>query len=424
MYMSIGFVVWLGAAVAVGSTWVFRWLLVSAALRSRQALGPTTYDGPPKQPPMVSILVAAKDEQDHIETCVNSLLAQDYPNFEVIVINDRSSDDTASILNRLASRHKDRLTVIHIATLRDGWFGKNNAMREGITASRGPWLLLTDADCRFTATSTLSMATREVLAHNVSLLSITPQLDTPTVWERAIQPVCGLVLISWFLPTRVNDPNTRTAYANGAFMLIKRSAYDAIGGHERVKTEVNEDVCMAGFAKSQGLGLRVVESAGLYRTRMHPSLAAAWNGWSRIYFGCLRNMRRLTISASLLVALSIVPWLSLLIALSGWAMAPTETAEVWGWSAFAWSLAVLCQQTVATRIYAMLGQRRFWSLGYVVGAVVALGMLLSAMLKVLGATSTTWRGTTYRGQSLETGIGETPVTRRPADAVEESARHA
>ena len=422
--MSIGFVVWLGAAAAVGSLWVFRWFVVGAARRDRQTLSPSSYDGPPKQPPMVSILVAAKDEEDHIETCVNSLLAQDYPNFEVIVINDRSSDNTRSILNKLQDRHKDRLTVIHITALRDGWFGKNNAMNEGIAASRGRWLMLTDADCCFTAKSTLSMATREALAHSVSFLSITPQLETPTVWERMIQPVCASVLISWYLPSRVNNPNTRTAYANGAFMLIKRSTYDAIGGHERVKTEVNEDVRMARFAKKQGLGLRVVESVDLYHTRMYASLGAAWNGWSRIYFGCLRDMRRLMISASLLIVLSIFPWISLSLAVSRWALAPPTAQDAWGWSAIAWSLVVLCQQTVACRIYVLLGTRRFWSLGYVVGATVTLGMLISAMLKVLGATSTTWRGTTYRGQRLEIGAGESAQARVPVDAVEESASHA
>ncbi len=388
-------VFYLGAA-AIGLFWLVRLFLIEWTGLQRPRLHAQSYPEPPQQPPRVSVVVAAKDEEDNIEACVRSLLAQDYPDFELIVIDDRSGDNTPEILDRLGSEGDERLRVLTIEALPEGWFGKAHAVWRGVEASSGDWLLFTDADCRYTSPKALSLSVSEAVAHDADFLSVIPELDTPTVWERVLQPVCALTLIVWFLPHRVNNPAQKTAYANGAFMLIRRKCYEAIGGHESVRTEVSEDVRLAWLTKRMGMDLRVVESDGLYRTRMYDTLRGAWNGWSRIFSGCLRRVSRLMIAAWLLVLLSILPWALAVVALIGvmWVDAPGRGS--WTPAAGAWFAVVAMQQIVHWRLYGRMRLHPLWSLTYVLGAVATVVVLCNAMLKVVGATPVVWRGTRYR----------------------------
>ncbi|MCH8147553.1 MAG: glycosyltransferase [Planctomycetes bacterium] len=258
--MPLGFVIWLVLGVVVGLVWAIRLVVAGPILRKRAILRSSSYDAAPNPAPRVSVLVAAKDEEDNIETCISTLLEQDYPDFEIIAIDDRSTDGTSEILRGMAQRAGEKLQVVTVTQLRAGWFGKNNAMRAGVSVASGKWLCFTDADCRQISSKTLTVAMRKVLEEEIDFLSITPVLDFKFAWERLTQPVCALVLLFRFLPNHVNKPKNKTAYANGAFMLINRRCYEAIGGHERVRTEVNEDIVMARIAKETGFGLHVAEN--------------------------------------------------------------------------------------------------------------------------------------------------------------------
>lgn len=395
MIVAIKASLWLAGGLAV--VWIARLLYLKKARRMRIVLRHADAPYAAADAPRVSVIVAAKDEQDCIENCLTSLLGQDYPNLEVIAVDDRSTDDTPSILSQLAQRWPDKLRVLTITRLRDGWFGKNNAMRTGIEASTGKWLLLTDADCVHTCKSTISIALQDAVENKVDFLSITPQLIMEKVWEKVLQPVCALVLIFWFMPGRVNDPRKSTAYANGAFMLLRRSCYDAIGGHEVVRTEVNEDVHLARLAKSSGHRLRVVENRGLYTVRMYRTPGEAWRGWSRIYYGCLGSLSKLMLVAGFMVVFSLAPWAGLLVSAAAWAATGFETASDWPAALAAWAGVIMLQQIVMTRSYRILRIPRLWALTYPIGACITLAILVVAMLKCLGASTTTWRGTTYRG---------------------------
>lgn len=391
--------IWLGGAVVLGLIWLVRLILVGRGLRRRTVLSHESHTGGPASLPRVSLVVAARNEEANIERCLSSLLAQDYSDLQIIAVDDRSTDATPSILQKLSDQHP-RLRVLTVQSLRDGWFGKNNAMREGVEVATGDWLCFTDADCRFTSPRTVTVAVREALSEDVDFLSVTPMLETETFWERVIQPVCGIVLIWWFLPERVNNPEKRTAYANGAFMLMRRSCYEAIGGHEAVKTEVNEDIRMARRTKRLGLKLRVVENDDLYRTRMYSTPSEAWRGWSRIFYGCFQTPKRLIRVASLHLIYSLIPWISLLVAIVGLASSVSENRVLWGWAVVAWAIAVVFQQLTVARIYPVTRHARGWSLLYFPGACICLAMMISAILKSVGASSTTWRGRTYRADRV------------------------
>jgi hypothetical protein len=265
------------------------------------------------------------------------------------------------------------------------------------------------------------MAMSEAEHQSADFLSVLPVLETRSFWERIIQPVCAAVMIYWFHPDRVNDPKHPAAYANGAFMLMKRGVYEALGGHERVRTEVNEDIHLARFAKGMGYALRVITQRDLYVTRMYTSLGQIWRGWSRIFYGCLGSFRRITVAMLILTTFSIVPWLSLLASLAGCLLAPSGTSTAWWPVLLAALSAVALQQSVMVRFYRLSRSEPKWSAFYIVGALICLGTLVNAMLKLGGTTRVTWRGTTYRGHQLD----QTGQAIEPADsAAEEVSAHA
>ncbi len=394
--------IWAAALLMVALVWLTRHVAISRARVEQIPLTSRSYPGPPPDAPFVSVLIAAKDEEANIETAVRSMLRQDYPHFELIVINDRSTDRTAGILERLkASDTTGRLQVVHVTGLREGWFGKNNAMREGLARARGEWLCFGDADCEHTSPRTLSMAMSLVLERGIDFFSLLPRLATESLWERIIQPVCGGLMILWFNPQKVNDPRHPAAYANGAFMLMSRACYEAIGGHEAVRTQVNEDMHMARIAKERGLRLFVCQNEDLYTVRMYSSLGQIWRGWSRIFYGCFGTFRRLRISMLVMIVMNLFPYGSLLAAAGVMAWrGPAAAGPGWGWVGAAAALAVLMQQTVIVRYYRLSYTSPWLAPTFIVGAVICVGMLANAMLKLKGRTAVTWRGTVYRGEQV------------------------
>ncbi len=344
--------------------------------------------------PPLTMLVAAKDEEANIGRCVEGLRAQNYPNLELVFVNDRSSDRTGRILDE-AAKQDPRVTALHVRQLREGWFGKNNAMREGVERAGGRWLCFSDADCAYDSPKLLAAAMRYAMAENIDFLSVLPKLEAHTFWERVVQPVAGAVMVFWFPPQKVNSPASPRAYANGAFMLMSRETYDAIGGHEPVRTQVNEDMHMARLAKQAGRRLRVVRSQGLYRVRMYTGFREIWRGWSRIFYGCFGTLPRLLISVAFLSLFSLSPYVTLL--------ASPLAGAAWPAFALAGLAAIVAQQSVLWRFWALSQIKPAWALTYPIGAAICLGMTFSAIGRLGGVRTTTWRGTTYRGQAIAGG---------------------
>jgi cellulose synthase/poly-beta-1,6-N-acetylglucosamine synthase-like glycosyltransferase len=404
--MSLLLWAWLGATLLTCLVWASRHLQINRANRLMPPLHSGLYSGPQPPLPSVSLLVAAKDEADNIEACLASLLRQDYPGLQIIAVNDRSGDATGQIMDRMATGD-GRLCAVHVAELPDGWFGKNHAMREGVRRATGEWLCFTDADCVQVSVRSLTVAMRFALARGADFLSVLPAHDAHGFWENVIQPACSGIMMIWFKPMDVNNPRRKAAYANGAFMLMRRSCYDAIGGHEAVRLELNEDMHMARRAKAAGHRLLVVSNDDLYTVRMYQSLAGIWNGWTRIFLGCFGTLRRLAVSFALVIAFTLLPWVAALT----WAVATVAGLPLPAPWAFlgpaAWAAGAL-QLSVTVRFYALNHTPRWCGLLYPIGAAVGCGALANAIRRLLRKRTVTWRGTTYTG----TGV----ATARPAPA--------
>ncbi len=203
----------------------------------------------PKPAPKVTVLIPAKDEGARIRACIESALGQDYPDFEVITVNDRSSDDTGRVMDEMAKANP-RLRVIHIkdGELREGWTGKNNALHTAVSHASGEWYLFVDSDV-ILQPDALRTALAFSAAKNVALFSLFPKLESHTIWESLTVPLAGTAVSILYLVAMTNNDHWPGAFANGQFLLFNADAYNAIGGHAAVRTRFCEDVEFARLVK-------------------------------------------------------------------------------------------------------------------------------------------------------------------------------
>jgi chlorobactene glucosyltransferase len=236
---------------------------------------------------LVSILVPARNEAGNIARCIRSLLNQDYPNFELIVLDDNSEDATASIIEMLTSPTEDpqgRLRVIKGGELPEGWLGKNFACFQLAEAARGQYLLFTDADTSHSVNA-LTSALAAMYIEDVQLLSFFPLQQTIMFGERLAVPLLQMYtfgLLPVFLVPR--NPNPAFSAANGQFMLFKRTAYDQIGGHQAVRGVVLEDVVLARRVKQAGFRLLLPDGRDSMTCRMYRNNYEVWRGFSKNLF--------------------------------------------------------------------------------------------------------------------------------------------
>jgi len=268
-----------------------------------QALEDSGKADAPASGPLISIIVPAHNEEDEIAACATTLLAQDYGNFEVIIVLDRCTDATA---DRLAKFKADaRLRIVQNESCPPDWAGKCNAAWVGAREAKGAWLLFTDADTHFDPAlvrAAMKMAERRGL----DLLSLLSTLSSQRWFERVVQPVASMTLMRLYPIDRVNRPGTKRNFANGQFMLISRAMYEKSGGHGAVKHSLLEDIALARAVRKAGGGGEIFFDSGMLRCSMYTSFPAFREGWKRIFIdACRRRPWRLRKNALRLLLLGV-----------------------------------------------------------------------------------------------------------------------
>ncbi len=283
-------ILWIYAVLV--AIWPIRLIVISVILKRQEFLDSRSprYDRP--DPPLVSAILPAKDEESNLRGCLTSVCRQTYPNLEVLVVDDRSTDQTNAIAWEFAG-HDPRIGVLKIDHLPGGWTGKNHAIQVATETARGQWLWFLDADTLH-APESLSIMMEFARSNHASLASLLPELRCETFWERVLQPIAGITLMQSFPLHKVHDLRSPLAFANGQYILVERSAYDAAGGHAVVRDRFVEDIALAGRVKALGLPIRVALIRHIVSCRMYSSLGQLMRGWSRIYYDALdRNPARL-----------------------------------------------------------------------------------------------------------------------------------
>jgi glycosyltransferase involved in cell wall biosynthesis len=260
--------------------------------------------------PVISAVVPARNEEAAIARAVESLAAQ--PEVaEIIVVNDQSTDRTAAVLEELAARIP-RLRVVQGNAPPAGWTGKSFAIAQGVAQASKAWLLFTDADVEHLPGSA-ARALADAESSGAALVSYSPEQETRAWWERAVIPFIFCRLAAHFSYARVSDPALPDAAANGQYLLMRRDAYDAIGGHAAVCGEVVEDVALARRAKQAGQRIHFATGEGIARTRMYRSAGEMWEGWTKNLYALIGG----SWSATFLELFVTVPWLYGLLLMGG-----------------------------------------------------------------------------------------------------------
>lgn len=400
--MPIALTAVLGLLAAVLAVWIIRVILIY----SPSSRGPVlSREGTPDAPPAgrVSVIVPAKDEESNIAAALETLRVQDYPDLEILVVDDRSRDRTAEIV-RAAAAADPRIRLLQVRDLPPGWFGKPHAMHVGAAAARGEWLLFVDADCR-QAPHSVRAGVAFAAAEGGDMLSLWPILEMHGFWENAAQPVAGSVLVAWFRPTRVNNPGSSAAFANGQYILIRKSVYEAVGGYAAVQNEVVEDIAIASCVKRSGHRLLNAVGSDLFTTRMYDQLGAMARGWTRIYYGAFKTVPRILGIMAATFCFTLLPFVALAVASVRMAAGEADTATL---AAFALSAATVPAIFVTMRRLFVLGRANPWYLVfYPIAVTVVMGFQACALVRALGLGSVTWRGTTYKGgRVVKNGISD------------------
>jgi glycosyltransferase involved in cell wall biosynthesis len=284
----------LGVYAASIAVWPIRHLAISWVVRRLDFLTPDSPRFSSPDPPLISAIVPARDEEATLADCLASVCSQTYPRLEILVVDDRSTDRTAAIAGDFA-RADPRVRLITIDELPAGWTGKTHALQMAADQARGDWFWFLDADTRH-APDNLVIVMEYAHAHGAALASLLPEMRCETFWESVVQPVASIVLMQSYPLVLVNSERSALAFANGQYILIARAAYEAAGGHRAVRDRFVEDIALAARVKQLGLPIRVALSRRIGSTRMYASLGALVRGWSRILYDALgRSKWRLSV---------------------------------------------------------------------------------------------------------------------------------
>lgn len=341
--------------------------------------------------PSVSIIIPARNEERDVEAAVRSHLAQSYPNFEVVAVDDRSTDATTRILQTLAEADS-RLRVIEGVEPPPGWLGKPHALAAGARAASGEILLFADADVRY-APAALSEAVAFLEEEEADFVALFPALEGVGFWESVLMPYlphvfyCGLGFLANVGWAR------RVAAGGGAGNLVRRSAYEAIGGHDALKDSVVDDIRLALASKRAGRRTLVVRAEELVRVRMYRGFREVWDGFTKNVAYVVGDASGVVLIVLILatLALAILPVVVLGASLAG-AGVPASDVRL---------AAVALILTAAGRIWLALAIRQpVWpSLFHPILAAVWTGIIGRSFFHRIVRRRLTWRGREYDARS-------------------------
>lgn len=373
------------------------WVVVAFAVPVVVRRGPWLHDYEPRdieRMPHVSIVVPARNEATNIGTCLASLLNSRYVQAgraDIVLVDDQSTDGTRELAEALADRSGGVLRVVHGETLPDGWIGKPWACWQGYRETAGELVLFTDADTRHEP-RLLEHAVAAQLREQADLVTVVPHQIMGSFWERIVMPQILAMIFSRYLDLRrINRAaNPRDVIANGQFILVRRAAYDEVGGHEAVRAEIVEDLRIAQTFVARGKKLFLAYAEDLLATRMYRSLRQMVEGWSK-------NLAMGTRASVTGIMRPLVPWLIALFLLGFWvAPACVLALGIFGFVdglVYAWA-AIVTALSLAfwTGVNWQMQVSPRYALAYPLGAFIAALLFIGSAL--LGRR-VTWRGRRY-----------------------------
>ena len=385
---------WIAGSI-LGLVWSSR--LVDAALgmskvadisRPEWNRKPATSKGNPR----VSIIVPARNEEEHIGPALATLLKLDYDNYEIIAVDDRSTDRTAEVMDQVASTPEasGRLRVIHVAELPAGWLGKAHAMWSAANKATGDWLLFTDADVLFRP-DVMNRALAYAESESADHLVLFPRMIMKSPGERMMIAFFQTLFVFGHRPWKVADPKTKDHMGVGAFNLIRRQVYDAVGTYQALRFEVVDDMKLGKIVKTAGYAQRNVYGADLISLRWVTGAMGMVNNLTKNSFAIMSfQWWRALPSALALAFLNLMPFLGIWLA-PGWALLPYGVALA---SIFGIYVGMSWESDIPAYYFVL----------HPLGTALFVYIMLRSMTLTLIRGGVEWRGTFYSLDELKRGM--------------------
>jgi len=378
MHLILPITAWLIALV-----WLFKFLEAARGFPTVPNLTQPEYDCTPEGEPSLTVIVPARNEAAGIAACLESLIAQDYPNLHILVVDDRSTDLTGDIIDDLSRAHSDRLASLHIEKLPPNWLGKTHAIalaaRYAIAAHAPDYLLFTDADVVFQP-SILRRSLARAVATDADHFVILPTMLIQSRGEAMLLSFLQVMSLWGVRPWRVASPGRRDAVGVGAFNLVRTSAYEQLGGFDAMPLEIVEDLTLGRWIKRAGLRQRIAAAPGMVTLHWAAGVAGILNGMTKNIFAVFRFRPALLLAAAAALALVCIAPAGLL------ALPATRIPVVLTFASVA-GLYVLSSCT---------GRISPWYAAlFPVSAVLIVYAMLRSMVVTLKNGGVTWRGTFY-----------------------------
>ena len=401
-------------AIGVAGFYSLQWLRTRPNKEDYvRKLSPITIQNTAQLTPRVSIIVPARNEERNILRCVSSLLEQDYTNYEVIVVDDGSTDNTAGVLDELTATHShsERLFVLRLKDqLPDGWAGKPHAIHMGVQEASGDWLLFTDADT-WHAPNALRSTLTQAMQEGADLFTISTQQELPTFWDKVMMPMAFLGISMLYPPRQANDPASPVAIANGQFILIKHSVYEATGGYARpdMKATLLDDRDLAAMIKREGYRLRFIDGQGLVSVRMYQSLNEAWHGWRKnAYLGNRGGLAFVLLELFGLPMITVVPFLLPLFTL--FTRKPQGRQIAWTEVRNATALELTPLLLYRTWLNRQMGVPWYYIFSHPLAGTIFEGILAQSTWLIVTGKGVDWRGRRYHETNKQPYIDTNPDT--------------
>jgi chlorobactene glucosyltransferase len=342
--------------------------------------------------PKVSVILPARNEEKYIAKCLESLLGQDYPNFEIIAVNDSSNDKTGDIIYEYAKKNSCIVTV-NAKPKPDGWAGKNWACYEGYLRATGDVFLFTDADTVHSP-YTMSLALGHVLRDNLDAVTAIPRLLCKDVWTKITLPMLSNFLHSRFSPLRVNNPKTKTGYFFGSFYMITRRTYEMVGTHKIVKHELVEDGALGGMVKEQKFRMKMVRGERYIEAMWSRDFQTLWHGLRRLMIS-IHSQNKIAASMMTIAVFFLLfePFLLVPYSLVLYLQSDDFVSQIM----FDINLGTVCIIILANAIQSKFGvfQNPFYALASPLSAAIISLSFIASILSAKKAGAVNWRDRRY-----------------------------
>jgi glycosyltransferase involved in cell wall biosynthesis len=378
------------ALVIFGGT-AFVWIILGLRVAYGALKLPWIKDFPPitgTNVPRISLLFAARDEEEKLPGALVTLAQIDYPGLEIIGVDDRSEDATGWILDEFAASHP-RFRAIHVAELPAGWLGKPHALQQAYEASSGEWLLFTDADVRFKTDvlrRAITMATERKLDH----LTLFGDVEMVGFWEKVVVTFFGMAFHMATAPSEVTNPKSRAYVGVGAFQLMKRSAYETAGTHRRLAMEVVDDMKLGKIVKQAGFRSAVGIAQDSVVVRWHAGARNLINGVTKNFFAVSGfSIIKVMIAIVGLFLMNVLPFAGLVFG--------------HGWVRIFAGICVVIVLCFHAGVDIVMRVSPLYCFTVPIGAVIFSYMLLRSTVYTLKQGGIIWRGTFYPLEALKRG---------------------